>query len=190
MEVLIAFEERIFHNLLTNIFHLMNPEVQILFQLSCSPPVESTINFRMCWVRTRYEMVRTGYVLKCTWYELVCTSSNTVCTQYDLSTAMPYSVHTSLYWVPSQYILSTYWEHSSMYWVCTEYVLSTYSVHTSMYWVCTEYILSTGLCQLHIAVAVLLLGPLQSTNVVHTWCGTVLYWCVLCYSTIPPCTAL
>ncbi len=123
-----------------------------------------------------------------TYHEFTC--SNTVCTQYNLSTAMPYSVHTSMYWVPNQYILSTYWEHSSMYWLCTEYVHSTYSVHTSMYWVCTEYVLSTGLCPLYIAVAVLLLGPLPSTNSVHTWCDTVLYWCVLFYSTIPPCTAL
>jgi hypothetical protein len=30
MEVLIAFEDNIFHNLPTNIFHLTNPEVQIL----------------------------------------------------------------------------------------------------------------------------------------------------------------
>jgi hypothetical protein len=35
MEVLIAFEERIFHDLLTNIFHLTNPEVQILISI-CS----------------------------------------------------------------------------------------------------------------------------------------------------------
>jgi hypothetical protein len=35
MEILIAFEERIFHKLQTNIFHLTNQEVQILISI-CS----------------------------------------------------------------------------------------------------------------------------------------------------------
>jgi hypothetical protein len=70
------------------------------------------------------------------------------------------------------------------------YILSIYLVYSSVYWVHTQYILSTGLCQLRSDVAVLLLGLLPSTNSVHTWYGTVLYWWVLCYSTIPPCTAL
>jgi hypothetical protein len=38
MEVLIAFEERIFHNLPTDIFHLTNPEVQILISICCTLP--------------------------------------------------------------------------------------------------------------------------------------------------------
>ncbi len=38
MEVLIAFEERIFHYLPTNIFHLTNPEVKILISICCTLP--------------------------------------------------------------------------------------------------------------------------------------------------------
>ena len=38
MEVLIALEERIFHNLPTNIFHLTNSEVQILVSICRTLP--------------------------------------------------------------------------------------------------------------------------------------------------------
>jgi len=44
MEVLIAFEDRIFHNLPYKIFHLTNPEVEILISISRTLPQVKTLN--------------------------------------------------------------------------------------------------------------------------------------------------
>ncbi len=69
------------------------------------------------------------------------------------------------------YNYSTYSVCTSMYWVHTQYILSTYSVQ--------DYALAIPRLQCSSEVAVLLLCLLWSTNTVHTWYGTVLQWYVL-----------
>ncbi len=104
------------------------------------------------------------------------------------------------------YVLGTYQNIPGMYLVCTWYVLTStcqravhmcnYSVHTlgiAMHpWICPR--LCPRLCPRK-SPQVFLVHPstyhvtLQQ-NYLHTWYSTVLHQYILCYSKVPPCTAL
>ena len=134
MEVLIAFEERIFHNLPTNIFHLTNPEVQILISI-CSTLQQVEAFYATIVNSVGHSLMKIGINVLGVEFRILQHLNDLF--QLSCSPPVGYTINYSMYLVCTWYELV----FSRYVLVCTSYVLAC----TSTFFVCTA-IKPVGTC--------------------------------------------